>query len=129
MRVIDSNAWRSFARRPTSRLRSLVALLCVLCLVISAVFVIRPVPAAAKALQGQEFMQTLNLGSKKPCERAGLSRVGTTCSSVVFLGAASGATGMIERCAGQAEQRALHRVVLATQCLAGSPFRPPRDQA
>lgn len=131
MRVMDSNAWRVFAGRSMSRLRALVALLCVLCVVISAVFVIRPVPAAAKAMQGNEAMLTAShsSGSKKPCERGGLSRVGTTCNTVVFLGASAGAAGVIERSARAADIHPLYGVALAVQWLAGSPFRPPRDLA
>lgn len=131
MRVMDSNAWRTHPGQPTGRLRDVVALLCVLCLVISAVFVIRPVPAVAKALPGYAAMLTASdsSGSKKPCERAGLSRVGTTCNTVVFLGASAGAVGVIERAASAADIRPLFGLALAVQWLAGSPFRPPRDLA
>jgi hypothetical protein len=128
MRVMDNNAWRIFAGRSMSRLRALVALLCVLCILISALFVIRPVPAAARALQANEAMLTAphTSGSKKLCERAGLSRVGTTCNTVVFLGASAVAVGMIERSARAADIHPLYGIALAVQWLAGSPFRPPR---
>ncbi|MBI5131583.1 MAG: hypothetical protein HZA66_19260 [Rhodopseudomonas palustris] len=114
-----------------SRLRALVALLCVLCIVISAVFVIRPVPAVAKAMQGNEAMILASHGSgtKKPCEGAGLSRVGTSCNTVVFVGASAAASGVIKRCASAAGICPLYGVALAVQWLAGSPFRPPRDLA
>ncbi|UZE46930.1 hypothetical protein [Rhodopseudomonas sp. P2A-2r] len=128
---MDSNAWRVIAGRSMSRLRALVALLCVLCIVISAVFVIRPVPAAARAFQGYEAILTVSQssGSKKPCERGGLSRVGTTCNTVVFLDASAGAVGVIERSASAAGIRPLSGNALGVQWLAGSPFRPPRDLA
>jgi hypothetical protein len=131
MRVMDSNAWRNHPGRPIGRLRDLAALLCVLCVVISAVFAIRPVPAAAKALQGYAAMLTTSdsSGSKKPCERGGLSRVGTTCNTVVFLGASAGTAGVIERAASAADVHPLYGVALAVRWLAGSPFRPPRDLA
>lgn len=131
MRVTDSHALRAFANRSMSRLRNLVALLCMLGIVVSTVLVIRPAPGVARTLQAHETMvtETRSVGTKKPCERDGLPRIGTICSSIAFIGSGSAATGTIRRAAVEADLRPAHRVALPAQWLSGSPFRPPRIQA
>jgi len=131
MRVMDTPVGRPFSASAMISFRDLITFLCVVSLVVSAVFMIRPVSTVAGALRMQEALLTAtqSAGSKKPCERAGLSRFGTTCSSVVFVDPALDVFGVLERSTSEVDLVPQLRVAIVAQWLSGSPFRPPRDQA